>query len=170
MPGRRSRAAAEEEVVAAASSPAASLAAREPRSGPEATAKVTKPATGKGSGRRGRPRMDPALRKTKPYVPTGRPRGRPPKDPSQRKTPAAATPANPYTPTGRPRKNAPAPAGEAGDQKEKEAPASKKRGRISTAPAAEEAEEDGESTGSPASDLLDGGDIDVDATADEDDD
>ncbi|CAK7268221.1 hypothetical protein SEPCBS57363_002987 [Sporothrix epigloea] len=53
----------------------------------EDAAKVTK--TGKGTGKRGRPKMDPALRKTQPYVPTGRPRGRPPKDPSKPKAPAA---------------------------------------------------------------------------------
>ncbi|CAK7207317.1 hypothetical protein SEUCBS139899_010127 [Sporothrix eucalyptigena] len=60
----------------------------------EDTAKITK--TGKGSGKRGRPKMDPALRKTQVYVPTGRPRGRPPKDPSQKKAPAA--PKVPSTP------------------------------------------------------------------------
>ncbi|CAK7562771.1 MAG: hypothetical protein SEPTF4163_000624 [Sporothrix epigloea] len=52
----------------------------------EDAAKITK--TGKGTGKRGRPKMDPALRKTQPYVPTGRPRGRPPKDPSNPKAPA----------------------------------------------------------------------------------
>ncbi|CAK7270562.1 hypothetical protein SEPCBS119000_004152 [Sporothrix epigloea] len=52
----------------------------------EDAAKVTK--TGKGSGKRGRPKMDPALRKTQDYVPTGRPRGRPPKDPTKQAAPA----------------------------------------------------------------------------------
>ncbi len=69
----------------------------------EDAAKVTKP--GKGSGKRGRPKMDPALRKTQVYVPTGRPRGRPPKDPSQKKAPAApktaAAPAAPGAARGR---------------------------------------------------------------------
>ncbi|OAA64636.1 high mobility group protein [Niveomyces insectorum RCEF 264] len=58
----------------------------------EEAAKVTKP--GKGSGKRGRPKMDPSLRKSQVYVPTGRPRGRPPKSAAQKKATAASKPAS----------------------------------------------------------------------------
>lgn len=58
----------------------------------------------KGNGKRGRPKMDPSLKKTPTvYVPTGGKRGRPKKDPSLKKV------ATVYVPTGRkrgrPRKN-----------------------------------------------------------------
>ena len=67
-------------------------------------AKAEKILKSKGTGKRGRPKMDPALKKTPTvYVPTGGKRGRPRKDPSELKTPKV------YIPTGgkrgRPRKD-----------------------------------------------------------------
>ena len=50
--------------------------------------------TDKPKGKRGRPKKDPTLCTTKPYVPTGGRRGRPCKDPSQLVTPKQ------YVPTG----------------------------------------------------------------------
>lgn len=174
MPGRGSRAADADEAVAPASKPT-----RTPRPAKEAEAKVTKPATGKGSGRRGRPRLDPAERKTQPYVPTGRPRGRPPKDPSQRKSAAATEkPAKPYVPTGRPRgrpRKHPVAKEEAAKNEPAKAAVPKKRGRPSKAPVEEDDEDEDvdEDEGSPApvqSDLPDSGDVEVDQDADDDED
>ena len=61
-------------------------------------AKAEKILKSKGTGKRGRPKMDPALRKTPTvYVPTGGKRGRPRKDPNTLQAPKV------YVPTGRKR-------------------------------------------------------------------
>lgn len=134
MAPRRSKGPADE--TAAAASPKA-RAGRPPK---EDEAKVTKP---KGTGRRGRPPMDPALRKTVAYVPTGRPRGRPPKDPSQKKSATAATKAKPKGAAGpgrRGRKPGPAAAAKAA----KTAKGGPKRSRKSGGATDEEEEEEEE--------------------------
>lgn len=68
------------------------------RSAGEATAKVTKRG-------RGRPPMDPSQRKTKAYVPTGKPRGRPPGSGKKTAKAAAAKPKVEGRGRGRPKKS-----------------------------------------------------------------